>query len=138
MDAAQVEVGLVWNAIGFVTLDGRGKPTFPELPSDPAVYRLALDGPSRPSLYIGETENLRRRSGNYRNPGPSQQTSTRISALLRRHLQVGGTIRLWSPWPSWLATSGWRPPAATPCPRRRTVRPPWTSYTSTTDLGGWW
>ncbi|MDP8931030.1 MAG: tyrosine-type recombinase/integrase [Actinomycetota bacterium] len=36
------------------------------------------------------------------------------------------------------ATSGWRPPAATPCPRRRTVRPPWKPYTSTTDPGRLW
>ncbi len=94
VDAAQVEVGLVWRTIGFVTLDGRGKPAFPHLPSDPAVYRLVLDGPSGPSLYIGETDNLRRRCGNYRNPGPSQQTSMRIGELLRRDLQLGCAIRL--------------------------------------------
>lgn len=92
--AAQVEVGLAWHHLGLVTLDPRGKPTFPDLPFAPAVYRLVLDGASQPSLYIGETDNLRRRGGNYRNPGPSQQTSTRINALLRRHLQRGGTIRL--------------------------------------------
>jgi hypothetical protein len=36
----------------------------------------------------------RRLTGNYRNPGPSQQTSLRINALLREHLAAGGTVEL--------------------------------------------
>ncbi len=50
----------------------------------------------RPRDYIGETDNLRRRlSSNYRNPGPSQQTSLRINRLLREHLGRGGAVKLW-------------------------------------------
>jgi hypothetical protein len=49
----------------------------------------------RPRIYIGETDNLRRRlSGNYRNPGSGQQTSLRINALLREHLAAGGEVAL--------------------------------------------
>lgn len=46
-------------------------------------------------MYIGETDNLRRRlSSNYRSPGPSQQTSLRVNALLRAHLAAGGRVDL--------------------------------------------
>jgi hypothetical protein len=48
---------------------------------------------SRPRVYIGESVNLQRRlAGNYRSPGPSQQTNVRINALLGRHLAAGGTV----------------------------------------------
>jgi hypothetical protein len=52
---------------------------------------------SRPRVYIGESVNLQRRlAGNYRSPGPSQQTNVRINALLGRHLAAGGTsAALW-------------------------------------------
>ena len=43
----------------------------------------------RPRIYIGESDNLRRRlAGNYRNPGPSRQTSLRINKELREHLSA--------------------------------------------------
>jgi predicted GIY-YIG superfamily endonuclease len=44
------------------------------------------------SIYIGESDNLWRRFGNYRNPGPSQQTSLRINAVLKSWLEAGGEI----------------------------------------------
>jgi hypothetical protein len=79
---------------GVVVLDGDDKPTFPRLSASYGLYRLAFTGPAS-RVYIGETENLHRRlSTNYRNPGPSQQTSTRINALLREHLTLGGTVSL--------------------------------------------
>lgn len=50
---------------------------------------------ARPQVYIGETDNLRRRlSSNYRSPGPSQQTSLRVNAHLRAHLEAGGQVDL--------------------------------------------
>jgi hypothetical protein len=48
----------------------------------------------RPRIYIGETDNLRRRVGNYRNPGPTQQTSQRLHDELVRHLASGGVVSL--------------------------------------------
>jgi hypothetical protein len=49
----------------------------------------------RPRLYIGETDNLHRRlAGNYRNPGPTQQTSLRINATLTQRLAGGGGVAL--------------------------------------------
>jgi hypothetical protein len=66
------------------------------LEDDPGLYRLTLTGGvagARPQVYIGETDNLRRRlSSNYRSPGPTQQTSLRVNALLRSHLAAGGQV----------------------------------------------
>lgn len=48
-----------------------------------AVYWLripATDGPG--AAYIGQTDNLPRRFGNHRSPGPSQRTSLGINAML--------------------------------------------------------
>ena len=46
----------------------------------------------RDARYFGETDNLKRRAGNYRNPGSSQQTSLRLNARLRDHLVAGGVV----------------------------------------------
>ena len=68
----------------------------PPLPRNRSgIYRLLLTAPDgATALYIGETDELRRRSGNYRNPGPSQRTSLRINALLKNHLSESGTIAM--------------------------------------------
>jgi hypothetical protein len=74
-----------------VTLDAAGRLLFPLLPHAPGVYRMTLSGgPSqdRPQVYIGESENLRRRTG------PTQQTSQRIHDLLQKHLRDGGTATM--------------------------------------------
>jgi hypothetical protein len=92
-----VHVVLQWTATGAVTLDPAGKPFFGALESRAGLYRMTVTGAglARPKIYIGETDNLRRRlSGNYRNPGPRQQTSLRINALLCEHLGAGGSVAL--------------------------------------------
>lgn len=92
-----VHVVLQWTDAGQVALDTTGKPVFSSLADTPGLYRLTfVEGLlDRPTVYIGETDNLRRRlSGNYRNPGPRQQTSLRINALLREHLGAGGRTHL--------------------------------------------
>ncbi|MEU8816195.1 hypothetical protein [Actinoplanes sp. NPDC048796] len=89
-----VRVRLRWTDAGSVALDATGKPAFPRVAASHGLYRLTFSGPVT-RIYIGESENLHRRlSNNYRNPGPSQQTSLRINALLREHLTTGGTVSL--------------------------------------------
>lgn len=88
---------LGWHPTGSVILDAAGKLLFPRPDDAPGLYRLSLtgkgDAPDR--IYVGETDNLRRRlSGNYRNPGPTQQTSLRVNAVLCDHLAAGGTVEL--------------------------------------------
>lgn len=58
----------------------------------PALYRLSIRLGGNEAVYIGETDNLSRRFGNYRNPGPSQQTSKRIHAKLKDALKAGAEI----------------------------------------------
>lgn len=92
-----VRVSFQWYDAGVVAHDAGGKPAFSTLERTPGLYRMTLTHGSltRPQVYIGETDNLRRRlAGNYRNPGPTQQTSLRVNALLRDHLLAGGTVHL--------------------------------------------
>lgn len=94
-----VDVRLVlgWRPAGPVGLDGAGMLLFPTLESTPGLYRLMLPPVTvgRGRLYIGETDNLRRRlAGNYRRPGPTQTTSLRINSLLCEHLNLGGSVQL--------------------------------------------
>lgn len=93
-----VRVRFEWLAAGAVILDAAGKPAFGPLPAQPGLYRItirAIDSRTRPRVYLGETDNLRRRlAGNYRSPGPRQQTSLRINALLRESLSTGCMVAL--------------------------------------------
>lgn len=71
------------------------KLVFPALPKAAGIYRLTFSGLSdHPRIYIGESDNLRRRAGHYRNPGPTQQTSQRIHHELLAHLAAGGTVTM--------------------------------------------
>jgi hypothetical protein len=95
-EPVDVRVQLQWMDAGTVTLDSGGKPKFAGLDDTPGLYRMTLSGGitgSRAQIYIGESDNLKRRlAGNYRNPGPRQQTSLRINTLLREHLAAGGDV----------------------------------------------
>jgi GIY-YIG catalytic domain len=82
-----------WTPIGRVTLDLTGKCKFPAPPDGAGLYRFRFrktDGTE--ALYVGESDNLRRRFGNYRNPGPTQATSLRINHAIVKHLKSGGEI----------------------------------------------
>ena len=98
LDRVEVSVVFAWRDAAQVTLDVQEKLAFPLLPQMAGLYRLTLvssPGQRRGRVYIGETDNLSRRlAGNYRNPGPSQQTSLRVNAILREHLGAGGLVRL--------------------------------------------
>jgi hypothetical protein len=84
---------LRWKQIGFLTCDQSGKLVFPKVPAAGGLYCFRTkDSAGKRSLYVGESDNLGRRFGNYRNPGPTQQTSIRINQLLRQIISVGGEI----------------------------------------------
>ncbi|MFC6870971.1 DUF7662 domain-containing protein [Haloechinothrix salitolerans] len=89
-----VRVRLTWHRAGPVTND-QGKLVFPPLTRSPGIYRLTFSRlTGQPRVYIGESDDLRRRTGNYRNPGPTQQTSQRIHQELISHLAAGGTVTM--------------------------------------------
>jgi hypothetical protein len=98
LDEVDVRVRLTWRDAGTTQLDAAGKLTFPPVPNAPGLYRLTLTGrpdQHRRRVYIGESSSLPRRlNTNYRNPGPTQQTSLRVNALLIEHLRAGGTVAL--------------------------------------------
>jgi hypothetical protein len=84
---------LNWIPKGRLVLDAQDKVQFPNAPAIGGLYRFKTRYPDgRFALYIGESENLRRRFSNYRNPGPSQQTSLRINAWLIELLSGGGEV----------------------------------------------
>lgn len=91
VQAVDIRVVFTWVRLGAVVLDGAGKLAFPgPLPTTPGLYKFTLLTPGRPRVYIGESDNLRRRlSTNYRNPGPSQRTSLRVNHLLTKQIQLG-------------------------------------------------
>jgi len=83
-----------FEVVGEVSLGAGAKLRFPPLPSTPGVYRFRLLGLTDSiSAYIGETDNLRRRSNGYRNPGPTQQTNIRMERQIHGHLDKGGVVK---------------------------------------------
>jgi len=88
----QAEIGMQWRPLGRVVFDDVGRLEFPKAPSAPALYRFRIRHGGREAAYLGESENLSRRFGNYRNPGPTQQTSLRINQTLRDALKNGAEI----------------------------------------------
>ncbi len=82
-----------WEDAGEIKLDQAGALCFPAISTDPGIYRFALSSENRTSVYIGETDNLRRRMQHYRTPGPSQPTNRRLNSELRRILAAGGQAR---------------------------------------------
>lgn len=87
-----VSIDMQWKQLGMLALDQDSKLAFPDAPTAPALYRLRLIGPSGTRHYVGEAVNLKRRFGNYRNPGPTQATSLRINDLLLEHLRAGDEV----------------------------------------------
>ena len=84
---------MAWMPLGRVTLE-QGRLLFPKAERTPAIYRFRIRHKGKESIYIGETDNLQRRFGNYRNPGPSQKTSLRINATLKEALNEGAEIAI--------------------------------------------
>jgi hypothetical protein len=69
------------------------------MPSSPAVYRLTLGyltGHER--HYVGESDNLARRMGNYRHPGPTQPTNQRLHKRVVDTISGGAQVQLAAVW----------------------------------------
>jgi hypothetical protein len=83
-----------WREIGQVRVGRDGKLVMPNPSVSPGIYRFRLAGADAPSVYIGESDDLRRRLGHYRNPGPSQRTNVRMNDLVRACLAAGGAVQV--------------------------------------------
>lgn len=81
-----------WQPAGEVRFDG-SRPVFPALPAVAGIYRFSFDPASgQRRVYIGETDNLRRRAQNYRTPGPTQPTNLRMNRELIDAMRLGTRI----------------------------------------------
>jgi hypothetical protein len=89
----RVTVDLEWESHGAVRIVG-GKLRFPDAPESPGIYRFTFRSTSAESVYIGETDRLRRRFTHHRNPGPSQRTNQQISAKMKSVIENGGKVEL--------------------------------------------
>ena len=89
-----VAVRFAWRHLGPVTLSEADQLAFPAAPKAAGLYRMQLVGADKIEVYVGEAIDLKRRFGNYRRPGSTQQTSLRINALLKDSLARGVTILL--------------------------------------------
>ncbi len=82
-----------WQPLGKLTATNGGRLTFPSVHAVPAIYRFRIrDTKGIERSYVGEAVNLKRRFGNYRNPGSTQQTSLRIHGILKEALAAGAEI----------------------------------------------
>lgn len=77
-----VTVSFSLSEIGSV-LQQDGKLRFPKAPEEPGIYQFAIGN----KIYLGETDQLRRRFQHYRTPGPSQPTNIRINISISSALQ---------------------------------------------------
>lgn len=78
---------------GAVELDMEGKLLFPLIENTPGIYKFVIHrSPDSVSVYVGESDRLRRRFQQYRTPGPSQRTNIRLNDMFRSVLGTGGTI----------------------------------------------
>jgi len=92
VDVISGTFSLSWRFLGNVSIASE-KLVFPRAHDNPAVYRFRVSHQSLPShIYIGETENLRRRFYHYKNPGPRQKTSIRIHGKFHEFLRNGAVI----------------------------------------------
>jgi hypothetical protein len=80
----RVTVDFSWHEAGGLSLSA-GRIVFPSAPAAPGIYRFDLGD----RVYIGETDQLKRRFQGYRNPGVSQATNIRPNAALTSLLSSG-------------------------------------------------
>lgn len=88
----RVTVEFEWQPVGEIRLEGT-RPVFPLLPAVPGLYRFSFDPASgQRRVYIGETDNLRRRTQHYRTPGATEPTNLRMNRELVDAISVGTRI----------------------------------------------
>jgi hypothetical protein len=87
-------VGFQWRDAGRLQIGPDGKLVFPEFPCIPGIYRLLLRDRQGSSVYIGESEDLKRRMQHYRTPGPRQLTNLRLHRRIRDVLEGVGAVEV--------------------------------------------
>lgn len=76
-----------WREVGQIRVEGE-RLRFPVVSEVPGIYRFDLGE----TIYLGETDRLRRRFQHYRTPGVGQPTNIRLNALMLRLLGEGSAV----------------------------------------------
>ena len=93
---ATVRVVIVfdWEEVGAVRLSPAGRLEIPPVSAEPGVYRFRVSNASGTAVYIGESQNLRRRMvGNYASTH-TDTTNVRVRGMLLGYLTEGRDVRL--------------------------------------------
>ena len=83
-----------WREVGEVRLGTDGTLLMPDPGRGPGIYRFRLTGGGARGLYIGESEDMGRRFGQYRNPEASQRTNVRMNERMRVLIEAGGIVQV--------------------------------------------
>ena len=83
-----------WRELDAVRLGPDGKLMMPDPGPGPGVYRFRHTGGGAPSVYIGESEDISRRFGQYRHPESSQRTNIRVHKWMFERVGAGGTLEV--------------------------------------------
>ncbi len=98
----EVAVRFGWVRVGPIVGTGTGL-AWPAMPAGAGVYRFTLRLGERVRLYVGETDDFRRRFSQYANPGPTQSTNLKMKARLlellnekggQAHIEVAADVTL--------------------------------------------
>ena len=83
-----------WNEIGVVSLGLDDKLVLPDTAHVPAIYRFRLTDGGTTSVYIGESEDISRRFGQYRTPESSQRTNIRVNKWISDCIKAGDRLEV--------------------------------------------
>lgn len=89
----KIEAG-PWRGVGAVRLGPDGKLMMPDPGPGPGIYRFRFTGGGALSVYFGESEDISRRFGQYRNPESSQRTNVRVHKWMFERIEAGGTLEV--------------------------------------------
>lgn len=90
----KLHIEIEWRETGPISVGADGTVSFPEIASGAGVYRYVFRLGERSRVYVGETDNFRRRFYGYTKPGPAQSTNQRMNDRFIRLAAEGGSSML--------------------------------------------
>ena len=87
--SSECHASYTWVAAGMILLNETDKKLVfdVDVSAQAGLYKFHIRHKDKQSVYIGESQNLRRRFQNYRTPGPTQKTSLRLNSIIITALQ---------------------------------------------------
>ena len=91
---SDISASFAWQDYGNISLDHKNRLVFPAFIEQPNIYRIKIYNASKNTIYIGETNNMRRRAQGYRTPGPTQATNQRLNQKMCKSINSGYKISI--------------------------------------------